>query len=146
MVRFFNEFGSNDVYEQGFPSRWIYAEDKLRSLNGTRNIDLILCRVLDPREYFDFDKDEAEAVDYVNQWLRYDGYEVVVDKGLAKVRSLTGVSVECDHPFQGSDADGHIFIDEQIKKAETKIAEGDYDGAITNARSLLEAVLKEIET
>jgi len=24
LVDFYNEFGSDDVYEQGFPSRWVY--------------------------------------------------------------------------------------------------------------------------
>jgi hypothetical protein len=37
------------------------------------------------------------------------------------------------------------FINEQIEKCNKKIANGDYDGAITNARSLLEEVLLIIE-
>lgn len=146
LVQLFNEFGANDVYGEGFPSRWAYAEEKLRTLNDTKDIAIILRRVLDPREYFDFDRDEQGAVDFVNQWLKYDGYEVVIESGLAKVRNLSGASVTFEHPLKGSVADGHVFIDEQIRKAETKISEGDYDGAITNARSLLEAVLKELES
>jgi len=35
----------------------------------------------------------------------------------------------------------HSFIQENISKCETKIIEGDYSGAITNARSLIESVL-----
>ena len=31
LVRLFNEFGAKDVYGQGFPSRWYYAEEKIRS-------------------------------------------------------------------------------------------------------------------
>jgi Abortive infection C-terminus len=38
-----------------------------------------------------------------------------------------------------------LFIDQQIKKCDRKLAENDFDGAITNARSLLEAVLSEVE-
>ena len=38
-----------------------------------------------------------------------------------------------------------LFIDEQIQKCDRKIMEGDFDGAITNARSLLEGVLIEME-
>lgn len=37
------------------------------------------------------------------------------------------------------------FINEQIEKCNKKIVNGDYDGAITNARSLLEEVLLTIE-
>jgi len=38
----------------------------------------------------------------------------------------------------------HDFIIEQIDKCEEKLSTGDYDGAITNARSLLESVSIEI--
>jgi len=38
-----------------------------------------------------------------------------------------------------------LFIYEQSKKCDRKLAEVDFDGAITNARSLLEAVLTYVE-
>jgi len=145
LVRLFNDFGANDVYGQGFPSRWQYAEDKIRSLNSTEAIGALLCQILDPREFMDTEFSGNDAVQYINARLKYDGYEVVIDNCLAKIRDLAGIAVTCEHPFQGSEKEGHLFIDEQIKKAETKIKEGDYDGAITNARSLLEAVLTELE-
>jgi hypothetical protein len=145
LVKLFNDYGANDVYGQGFPSRRQYAEDNLRSLNGTAAIGSVLCHVLDPREFLDTGYNEEEAAEYVNARLKYDGYEVVIDNGLAKIRDLSGVSVTCEHPFKGSEKEGHLFIDEQIEKAETKIKEGDYDCAITNARTLLEAVLTELE-
>ena len=77
--------------------------------------------------------------------MKYDGYEVVILNGKAKVRDLKGGSVEFVSPFQDSPKDTHAFIDEQAEKCDAKIASGDYYGAITNARSLLEAVLAEIE-
>lgn len=145
LVKLFNEYGANDVYGQGFPSRWQYAEDKLRTLNGTEALGSIVCNILDPREFMDTEYNTDQACKYANARLKYDGFEIVIDNGFAKLRDLQGVSVACAHPFQGSEEEGHIFIDEQIQKAEKKIQEGDYDGAITNARSLLEAVLTELE-
>jgi hypothetical protein len=94
----------------------------------------------------DTQQDPAPALAYINQRLSYDGYEVVLDRGLAKIRNLQGVQVEARHPFHGSREHAHLFIDEQITKAEKKIQEEDYDGAITNARSLVEAVLTQIES
>ena len=38
-----------------------------------------------------------------------------------------------------------LTIDENIRKCESKLSEGDFSGAITNARSLIEAVLIGIE-
>lgn len=35
LVTFFNNFGSEDSYGAGFPSRWYYAEEKLREFNDT---------------------------------------------------------------------------------------------------------------
>ncbi len=145
LVRLFNEYGANDRYGQGFPSRGQYAEDRLRDLNGTAALSALLSQVLDPREFMDTDFKVENVLDYLNKHLRYDGYEVVLHKGQPKIRDLEGVPVEVRHPFEGSEEDGHTFIDEQLRKSETKIQEGDYDGAITNARSLVEAVLAELE-
>lgn len=145
LVRLFNEYGANDVYGKGFPSRWHYAEARLRRLNGTPALGALLCEVLDPREFMDTEFEPEAALEYLNNRLRYDGYEVVIDKGSTKIRDLEGAVVECTHPFRGSEEEGHLFIDEQIKKSEQRIRDGDYDGAITNARSLLEAVLTELE-
>ena len=39
----------------------------------------------------------------------------------------------------------HAYIEEQIKKCDLKVFEGDFPRAITNARSLLEAVLMGVE-
>lgn len=145
LVRLFNDYGANDEYGQGFPSRWKYAEDKLRDLNGSEAFAALLCEVLDPRGFMDTEFKVQPALDYINQRLKYDGYEVLIDKGLAKIRNLQGVQVEAKHPFKGSTEQAHLFIDEQVSKMDRKVREEDYDGAITNARSLLEAVLQQLD-
>ena len=147
LVSLFNEFGRNDVYGQGFPSRWKYAEDCIRFLKKTNSNALcgLIEYVFDPREFMDTDKDVDQAIEFLNGYFSYDGYEVAIIKGKAKVKDLKGGSVEFISPFRASQKDAHAFIDEQAQKCDTKITEGDYYGAITNARSLLEAVLVEIE-
>jgi len=49
------------------------------------------------------------------------------------------------YPSQASREVNQLFIYEQSKKCDRKLAEVDFDGAITNARSLLEAVLTYVE-
>lgn len=93
LVRLFNDYGANDTYGQGFPSRWQYTEDRLGTLNETQAIGSLICQVLDPREFKDTDFKIQEACDYVNNRLRYDGFEIVIDGGLAKIRDLKGVSI-----------------------------------------------------
>jgi len=53
LVRFFNEVGSNETYGSGFPSRWYYAEDKIRQLNDTTELAKVFELALDPRAYID---------------------------------------------------------------------------------------------
>ena len=145
LIELFNEFGSNDVYASGFPSRWVFAEDKLRELNGTGQMKEVICHVFDPREFMDTKFQPEAALEYVNKRLAYDGYQVVIDKGRSRIRDSSGSVVEVNLPVGESQDDFHIFIDEQVEKAERKIVEGDYDGAITNARSLVESVLCDLE-
>lgn len=145
LVKLFNEFGSNDSYGQGFPSRWQYAEEKIRELNQTDNLASLICEVFDPREYMDSQFDVNEAIDCINKRIYYDGYEIFLSNGFAKIRQLDGDIVEFISPYQNSEDENFKFIEEQIAKSEDKILKEDYDGAITNARSLVEAVLTDVE-
>lgn len=145
LIHFFNPDIPNETYGQGFPSRWKYTEDQLRKLNQTQELAKIICKTLDPREFLGTDFDSQIACDYINDRLRYDGYEVVINNGITIIHDLKLNSIPFNNPFKDSKEDVHLFIDEQISKAEKKLKEADYDGAISNARSLLEAILKEIE-
>lgn len=145
LVRLFNDFGSDDCYEQGFPSRWMYAEDKLRTINGTKELQALIKAILDPQDFLNAKMEMQPAIDYLNQRLKYDKYEIVIERDTTKIRDLAGCKVEMVNPFGGSEKECHLFLEEQIQKSEVKLQEGDFDGAITNARALLESVLTEIE-
>lgn len=145
LVRLFNDFGANDVYGQGFPSRWYYAEEKIRAINGSSTLPALIRSVLDPRDWFEFEKPLDEAVGYLNDYLKFDGFEIVPGGEFFSVRALGGGAVAFEYPSPASQEVNQLFIDEQVKKCDRKLAENDFDGAITNARSLLEAVLTEIE-
>lgn len=145
LVDLFNEYGSNDTYGKGFPSRWMYAEESLRAFNGSDALPAIICHVFDPREFMDTEHEPDAALEFVNKRFEYDGYRVVIDRGKARVRDVDGASVQFASPYGDGTSDAHAFIDEQIEKSEQKIMDGDYDGAITNARSLLEGIMRDIE-
>ncbi len=155
LVAFFNEFGTNHTYGAGFPSRWSFTEDCIRQFNGTPTLKKIILGAIHPREYVGvtaYNKethegkpaDVREAVDYLNELLAYDGFEIVphgkafdvIDKSRGEI--LVEVKLEPTHL-------SITFIVEQIEKCRTKMSQGDYDGAITNARSLVEAVLSAVE-
>jgi hypothetical protein len=88
----FNEFGSNDAYGQGFPSRWKYAEDRLRALNGTNALRELINTIFDTREFLDKDLKPEPAVQHLNQYLKFDGYELAMDGGHYTVREIGKVA------------------------------------------------------
>ncbi|MEH2089126.1 abortive infection family protein [Nostoc sp.] len=145
LVSFFNQFGSEDTYGNGFPSRWYYAEEKLREFNDTPTMKDILVSALDPRHFLGKELDINVAIEHLNQFLEFDNYELRPAGKKWEVYKLGRSQIELSHPYENSVEITHIFIDEQIKKCDKKLAEGDFDGAITNARSLVEAVLSAIE-
>lgn len=145
LITFFYEFGGNDTYGAGFPSRWVYAEDKLKSHNGTAKIAVIVDAALDPAHFFETEFSLAAAMEYLNRYLDRDGYQVVMTGKRCRLETNTGLTVAAESVLPVRDPLSHEFIREQMEKCDRKILERDYDGAITNARSLVEAVLFEIE-
>jgi hypothetical protein len=155
LVGFFNEFGTNHTYGQGFPSRWTFTEDCLRQFNDTPALKKIILSAVDPRDFMGatvYNKETQEnkpanlqdALTYLNEFLAYDGYEIVPHgKGYDLIDRTRG-EIVVDVKLEPSHL-SHAFIMEQIEKCRTKMNQGDYDGAITNARSLVEAVLAAIE-
>jgi hypothetical protein len=147
LVKFFNHFGARDVYPAGggFPTRRIYAQDKIRELNGSVPLKEAIAKALDPREFARDEKSIDDAVALVNENLKYDGYEVARDGHFFKVRELRAGRVTLDASARVPDELTQLTIDENIRKCEAKLSEGDFSGAITNARSLIEGVLIGIE-
>jgi len=104
LVSFFNEFGTNHTYGQGFPSRWMFAESCIRQFNDTPTLKKIIVSALDPRDFmgtmvFDAKTQERkpanlqEALTYLNEFLAFDGYEIVPPFLVAFLRgSLTLMS------------------------------------------------------
>ena len=126
LVDFFNAYGTNHSYGPGFPSRWRFAEDCIRQFNGTETLKKIVIGALDPRDFIDgtiFDSatnskkraNVKEALDYLNEILDFDGYEIVphgkthdvIDKTRGEI--LVDVRLEPGHL-------SHEFIMEQIEK------------------------------
>ncbi len=147
LVALFNEHGCNDVYPSGggFPSRWAYAEERLRQINGTEDLVSLIEKVFDPLEFEGregFDANAAAAD--LNQYLRRDGFDLVITPDGGKLKLVNGASVPFIKP-PSYRAASEEFVSEHIRKCETKLRGSDFSGAITNARSLCEEVLLDIE-
>jgi len=147
LVKCFNQFGARDVYPSGggFPTRRIYAQDKVRALNGSAALMQVIAQIVDPREFSKAEKSVDEVIRLLNEHLKYDGYEVVPEGHLFKVREMSAGRVKLDASARVPDELTQLTIDENIRKCESKLSDGDFSGAITNARSMIEAVLIGIE-
>jgi len=146
LVSFFNQFGFNEMYAHGFPSRWIYAEGKLLELNNTEVLRDVILNALDPRHYFDSDYDFQELIQKVNEFLEYDNFLLKPNGKRWNLCNVNENIIELTTPesFKISDL-SYNFINDQIRKCDEKISLKDFDGAITNARTLMEAVLFALE-
>jgi hypothetical protein len=122
IVHFFNKFGFNEVYNADFPSRKKYVEDKLRDLNGTDSIRLIIEEVVDPRKYYNLSITPDVAVEKINEILRFDNFELKKDGIFYKVFDLAGQIIQVEKVKEIN----HQFINEQINKCHNKINENDY--------------------
>ncbi|MBL0318466.1 MAG: abortive infection family protein [Alphaproteobacteria bacterium] len=155
LVNFFYSFGSTDIYSFGFPSRKDYVIDKLKEYNGTNAmVDIIIEALYPVHSTKETPNNEAAAT--LNKHLQKDGYKLIpnrIDCFTDEIgRQTYGDFLVFDvQPISGKTVEianitkiDHQFINDQIRKANEKLAKGDYDGAITNARSLVEAFQEEI--
>jgi hypothetical protein len=140
LVRYFVEFGADDYYGPGFPSRRQYTEDKLVQFNDTPTMRKIIEGAVDPRDFLATDFFVEEAASKVNQYLTFDGYELTKEGKGYCIRDANGIVVAAAAISETE----YERVHEQIEKCQTKIEAGDYDGAITNARTMLEAVMIQI--
>ena len=76
LVSFFNDLGFNDSYGQGFPSRWIYADERLNKINGTPELDKCIKKVFAPVNYIGRFSELDDFIKDFNQFLAFDKWKV----------------------------------------------------------------------
>lgn len=90
LVTFFNQyFGANDVYQSGFPSRWVYVYNKIIELLNSNRIDTFLNIILG-KEYLISDKGITEVaaaelsekiVTEINRVIKQDFCKIIYSSG-----------------------------------------------------------------
>ena len=126
-------------------SRSTLTEDELHKVNGTETMKRIIEDAVDSRHYLNTEYNVESAVNFINEYLIYDGLELIKIGLLYELQPkdcenfiLSELSESLD-----SKKDEHVFILEQAGKCRQKVEDGDYDGAITNARSMVEGVMED---
>ncbi|MBI5375815.1 MAG: hypothetical protein HZA77_10290 [Candidatus Schekmanbacteria bacterium] len=77
LVSFFNELGFKDQYLQGFPSRWMYTDEKLSKINGTPELDKCIKKLFAPVNFIGRFADLDKFIKEFNQYLAFDNWKVV---------------------------------------------------------------------
>ncbi|MFV8339357.1 hypothetical protein ACNQGL_08790 [Flavobacterium sp. LB3P21] len=77
LVSFFNSLGSRDVYSQGFPSRWIYTDNKLNLINGTPDLDKCIKLLFAPVNFIGKYEILDKHISSFNEYLAFDDWKVI---------------------------------------------------------------------
>lgn len=84
LISFFKELGFNDSYGQGFPSRWIYTDEKLSKINGTPEIDICIKKLFAPVNFIGRFSQLDGFLKEFNQYIAFDGWKVIrIDKEIS---------------------------------------------------------------
>lgn len=123
-------------------NRYVRAEAWLRKYNGTRDLRRIVEAVVGPESFAGSNLDPELAVVYLNNALRSEGYHLV--RVGSRFRLLGRSAIELPEQPSGNPLSDE-YVRELADKCTSRLESGDFDGAVTNARTLLEAVLGELE-
>ena len=93
LVEFFNSLGSNDQYGQGFPSRWVYTDEKLKRLNGTPELDKCIKKIFSVEDYIENIEELDQKIADFNKYLAFDKWQVVRENDTITFKRLDKVVI-----------------------------------------------------
>ena len=139
LVQFFNELGFNDTYGKGFPSRWIYTDEKLARINGTPELDKCIRNLFAPVNYVGRIDELDKFINDFNQYLVFDGWKVVRKGKEITFTKASDRDLEQTLSTEPTD-DEEEFLSKEFE--EIPLEKLELDGVITNVINLR---LEEIE-
>lgn len=126
-----------DIYDEKYSEFGDSKGNRLRGFWVNASINKIVKLSLDLLDYWDSITNEKSE----NELESYKICKTYLENLIDKKDDFIEVSFE---KRLNEDILSHKFIKEQIDKSYKKIEENDYSGAITNSRTLIEQVLKEL--
>ena len=137
IIQFFNELGFRDTYGQGFPSRWMFTDEKLGSINGTPNIDKCIKNLFAPISFIETPEKLDSCISEFNKYLAFDKWKVVRSHAEISFQKLD--KVEFTESKESKDEEG--FLSQEFSNL--NLSNLQLDHSIT---SVLEYRVKEIES
>ncbi len=140
LVSFFNELGFKDVYEQGFPSRWVYTDDRLQKINGTPELDKCIRNAFAVVNYIGRIPELDAIIADFNQYLAFDKWAVVRNNDIITFKRLDKVIVNETGKKMGFELKEDEFLRLTFK------VDVDALGLDTNISDIIKLRLKEVES
>ncbi len=139
LVKFFNDLGFNDSYGQGFPSRWLYTDEKLEKINGSPRIDKCIRNVLNPANFIDQISSLDKHIADFNKYLAFDKWKVTRNGADINFSRLQKVEIK-----EQSEQSNDNSEDEFLKREFSNVSVGriGLEGVVSD---ILEKRIKEIE-
>ena len=123
---------------------WIIEDTRINLLYCDDKIFLdFLCETLHPIVRTNTSERETLLKIY-GAHLEKDGYEICEIRKISGKPVFNARLITIPVKFENATRVNSEFVKRQIEKCNSKLKDADYDGAITNARSLVEGILGEI--
>jgi hypothetical protein len=135
---------------QDWPPEWVYSDPRLNLLQAPdEELLAFFALMLSPIVYGERSHAD-QLVDLINRVLAPDGWMFVVSKMVSGQPEFTftrraNQSIDIPEIMPSSDPISEGYVEELAKKCDHRLAVGDYEGAVTLARTQLEAVLEALE-
>ena len=94
LVGFFNQLGFNDVYGRGFPSRGYYTEEKLKTINGTSDMDKCIKMTFSPVGFVGRLDALNTCLSEFNEYLSFDGWKVEIKNSGVVIQKTDAPDIE----------------------------------------------------
>lgn len=98
LVQFFNDLGFNDSYGQGFPSRWLFTDERLAKINGTPALDQCIRNTFAPVNFVGRIQELELLINEFNQYLAFDKWKVVRREAEVSFQKLEKVEIYSGEP------------------------------------------------
>ncbi len=137
-------------HDDDWPDDWVFSDSRLNLLHTSDQEFLrFLCETVHPVVRPELG-DATELVSLYNKHLNADGWELIPGKKVSGKPIFVPHRCASAHVAMPND-DARIdvlsdnYIRELSEKCDARLSGGDYDGSITVGRTLLEAILGELE-
>ena len=135
LVSFFNDLGSKDIYGQGFPSRWVYTDNKLNQINGTPVLDKCIKLLFAPVNFIGKYEILDKHISSFNEYLAFDDWKIVRTGKEISFTKADKINFETKREVNEED-----FINQEFD--ETSIYDLNLDGFISD---ILNSRIQEIK-